>query len=111
MRERDPPRPIFRSADWPRSDPRVPTLADVTDCLQAVSRMRRKQDADDFMRSEGLDPDRVAAYAGVVERLEEALMGPITQPLGERLAETARAVFAGVAFALALLASEDGDLA
>jgi hypothetical protein len=68
----DDRRPVFRAVNWPSSDDRVPTLLDVSICLD-VARGLPRSDAEAYLLSEGIDLERAEAYVDVVDRLERSM--------------------------------------
>lgn len=111
-------RPLFclRDASWPPCD-RAPTVADVSECLEVARRLSRR-DADDYLRSEGIDPVRAAAYVDVVRRLETSYEAPTSPPSLARtvvavaylaFAAAFYAAFAAAAFAAAFVAAPEEE--
>ena len=108
------PRPVFRATGWSRTDDRVPTLAHVSECLE-ISRGLERDAADEYMRSEGIDPDRAKAYVDVVDRLERAwgvnvAAAPSFSDLFASLIGHVSVFFAHLVFAVAMIACDEDDL-
>ena len=89
-------------------------MAHVSECLE-IARGLERDAADDFMRSEGIDPDRAKAYIDVVDRLERAwgvnvAAAPSFSDIFTSLVEHVSIIFVHLVFAVAVLACDDDDL-
>ena len=89
-------------------------MAHVSECLE-ISRGLERDAADEYMRSEGIDPDRAKAYVDVVDRLERAWGVNVARPssfpdIFTSLVEHVSVIFAHLVFAVAVLACDEDDL-